>query len=205
MTTLPAARAKQLGIPFPQKPIPRLGITGANAEVRAGLIRARVDGMDLTEYVFPCYFIGTPDAPFDPNQPPRLPRSLLGLNEASHHSRSSEACGRAILRRNGPKEKKTMQLMQLPNNEAAILTRLVGPDPATLSPEAARAILTIGFGQADKDRMQALAAKARAGTLTVEEQDEVEAYSRIGSLISILKSKARRSLKNKRGPNGKAH
>lgn len=98
-----------------------------------------------------------------------------------------------------------MQLMQLPNNEAMILTRLVGPDPMTLSPEAARAILTIGFGQADKDRMQALAAKARAGTLTAEEQDEVEAYSRIGSLISILKSKARRSLKNKRGPNGKAH
>ena len=53
MTTLPAARAKQLGIPFPQKPVPRLGITGKSAEVRAGLIRARVDGMDPTEYVFP--------------------------------------------------------------------------------------------------------------------------------------------------------
>ena len=47
----------------------------------------------------------------------------------------------------------TMQLMQLPNNEAAILTRLAGPDPTTLLPEAAREILTIGFGQADKDRM----------------------------------------------------
>ena len=80
MTTLPAARAKQLGIPFPKKPVPRLGITGKSAEVRAGLIRARVDGMDPTEYVFPCYFIGDPDAPFDPNQPPRFPRSLLGLS-----------------------------------------------------------------------------------------------------------------------------
>jgi hypothetical protein len=36
MTTLPAARAKQLGIPFPQQPVPRLGITGKTAEVRAG-------------------------------------------------------------------------------------------------------------------------------------------------------------------------
>jgi len=98
-----------------------------------------------------------------------------------------------------------MHLTQLPNNEAAILTRLVGPDPATLSPEAAQAILTIGFGQADKDRMQALAAKAQAGTLTVKEEGEVEAYSRVGSLISILKSRARRSLKNNRVPNGKAH
>jgi hypothetical protein len=80
MTTLPAARAKQLGIPFPKKPVSRLGITGRNAEVRAGLIRARVDGMDPTEYVFPCYFIGDPDAPFDPIQPPKFPRSLLGLS-----------------------------------------------------------------------------------------------------------------------------
>ncbi len=56
----------------------------------------------------------------------------------------------------------------LPNNESTILSRLVGPDPATLSPEAAQAILTIGFSQADKDRMQALAAKSRAGTLTLQ-------------------------------------
>jgi len=80
MTTLPAARAKQLAISFPQKPVPRLGITGKTIEVRAGLIRARVDGMDPTEYVFPCYFIGDPDAPFDPNRPPKFPRSLLGLS-----------------------------------------------------------------------------------------------------------------------------
>jgi hypothetical protein len=80
MTTLPAARAKQLGIALPQKPVPRLGITGKSAEVRAGFIRARVDGMDPTEYVFPCYFVGDPDAPFDPSRPPRFPRSLLGLS-----------------------------------------------------------------------------------------------------------------------------
>jgi hypothetical protein len=80
MTTLPAARAKQLGIPFPKKPVPRLGIAGKSADVRTGLIQARVDGMDPTDYVFPCYFIGDPDAPFDPNRPPRFPRSLLGLS-----------------------------------------------------------------------------------------------------------------------------
>jgi hypothetical protein len=43
------------------------------------------------------------------------------------------------------------------------------------------------------------------GETPLEEEGEVEAYSRVGSLISILKSKARRSLKNHRGPNGKAH
>jgi hypothetical protein len=80
MTTMPAARAKQLRIPFPQRPVPQLGITGKIAEVRAGVIRTRVDGMNSTEYVFPCYFVGDPDAPFDINRPPSFPRSLLGLS-----------------------------------------------------------------------------------------------------------------------------
>jgi len=43
-----------------------------------------------------------------------------------------------------------------------------------------------------------LAAKAQAGTLTEEEQTEVEAYSRVGSLLGILRSKARKALKGKR-------
>ena len=97
-----------------------------------------------------------------------------------------------------------MQLKQLPNNEAAILVRLLGPSQMMLSPEAAEAILAIGFSQADNDRMQELAAKARAGILNQEEQDEVEAYGRVGSLISMLKSSARQSLKVGLGPNGKA-
>jgi hypothetical protein len=54
-------------------------ISGVRREVRAGLLRVQITGMNATEYVFPCYFVGDPDAPIDPNQPPRLPRSLLGL------------------------------------------------------------------------------------------------------------------------------
>jgi hypothetical protein len=51
--------------------------------------------------------------------------------------------------------------------------------------------------------MHSLAAKARAGTLTDDEQAQIEAYSRISSLLGILKSKARRALK-RRSSNGKA-
>ena len=51
--------------------------------------------------------------------------------------------------------------------------------------------------------MHDLAAKARAGKLTADEQAEVEAYSRISSLLGILKSKARRTLKP-RTTNGKS-
>jgi hypothetical protein len=101
-------------------------------------------------------------------------------------------------------EKNAMQLKQLPNNEVAILARLLGPSQMMLSPEAAEAILAISFSQTDNDRMQELAAKARAGILNQEEQDEVEAYGRVGSLISMLKSAARQSLKVGLGPNGKA-
>jgi hypothetical protein len=88
-----------------------------------------------------------------------------------------------------------MRQTALPYHEAAILTRLGGPDEPELSAAAAKGILTLGFSPADKDRMHALTAKAHAGTLTADEQAEVEAYSRIGSLLGILKSKARRALK----------
>jgi hypothetical protein len=57
--------------------------------------------------------------------------------------------------------------------------------------------LTLRFSPADKKRLRALAANARAGALTSDEQTQVEAYSRIRSLLGILKSKARRALKRR--------
>lgn len=50
--------------------------------------------------------------------------------------------------------------------------------------------------------MRELAARARAGTLTAEEQAEIDTYGRVGSLLSILKSKARRSLKQRTRTDG---
>lgn len=96
-----------------------------------------------------------------------------------------------------------MHQTEIPYHEAAILTRLAGPDEPKFSAAAAKGILTLRFSPADKDRMHALATKSRIGSLTSDEQAEVEAYSRIGSLLGILKSKARRALK-RRASNGKA-
>jgi hypothetical protein len=93
-----------------------------------------------------------------------------------------------------------MQLREPPSPEAAIIGRLAAPDEAPLSPAAAEGILAITFGKADKVRMNALAAKAREGALTPKEQAEAEAYSRIGSLLGILKSKARHTLKGRLAP-----
>jgi hypothetical protein len=68
---------------------------------------------------------------------------------------------------------------------------------------AARAILALDFNPADKERMRELSAKAREGTLTAEEQVAISNYERVGHLLGIMQSKARRSLKQ-RGANGKA-
>jgi hypothetical protein len=49
------------------------GLTFQGQEVRSGLLRARIPGMDATEYLFPCYFLG------DPSVPAVKARNLLGL------------------------------------------------------------------------------------------------------------------------------
>jgi len=59
MTTMPAAEAKKLNLPLPKQPVS--GLTFQGQEVRSGLIRARIVGMDATEYLFPCYFLGDPN------------------------------------------------------------------------------------------------------------------------------------------------
>jgi len=87
-------------------------------------------------------------------------------------------------------------------SEVAIFSRVLEHDQATL-PAAARAILALGFCQADKDRMRELSAKAREGTLTPAEQSEINNYERVGHLLNILQSKARRSLKGRHGTDGK--
>jgi hypothetical protein len=80
-------------------------------------------------------------------------------------------------------------------NEAEILSRVIAPEEPTLPPETARIILTFDFKKEDRERMDMLAEKARAGTLTAEEQSEIDCYERVGHFLSLLRSKARISLK----------
>ena len=82
-----------------------------------------------------------------------------------------------------------------PTRDSAILSRIIGPEKPDLPPEAAEAVLSLRFEQADLDRMNELAANARAGTVRAEEQDEIDSYERIGHFLSLLKSKARLSLR----------
>jgi len=84
ISAMPAWRAKGLGLPMPQNAV-RVPVNTAAGqivmEVRSGLLRMRVDGMDATEYLIPCHFRGDPNSPPDPSVPlATLPKNLLGLS-----------------------------------------------------------------------------------------------------------------------------
>jgi len=81
-------------------------------------------------------------------------------------------------------------------SEVAILSRVIRPDSGTWSREAAKSILDFDFPPADVRRMNALAAKARQGTLSPEEEAQLENYRDVGRLLELLQSKARLSLKH---------
>jgi len=87
----------------------------------------------------------------------------------------------------------------LDNSEAAIFSRVVAPENANLTPEAARSLLQFSFPPADIDRMNLLAERARDGALSDSESEELESYRHVGRLLEVLKSKARLSLKAVRG------
>jgi uncharacterized protein YnzC (UPF0291/DUF896 family) len=84
---------------------------------------------------------------------------------------------------------------ELERSEFGIWLRLLDGQDSLLSADAARAILAIKFPAKDVQRLDELAAKARAGTLTDTESQESEAYGRVNSLLSMLKTKARQALK----------
>ena len=80
--------------------------------------------------------------------------------------------------------------------ESAILSRVIVPTTGNLPVPAAQAFLNFSFPQADIDRMNELAEKNRRGEAIEKEVAELEHYSRVGNLINLLQSKARRSLAN---------
>ena len=83
--------------------------------------------------------------------------------------------------------------------EKAILDRMVAPERATLPTAAAKAILQLRFADTDIEKMNELARKARGGNLTPTECNLIADYERVGQFVSLLKSKARLSLRSANG------
>jgi hypothetical protein len=82
-----------------------------------------------------------------------------------------------------------------PSHEAEILARTIRPGNADLSADAARCILAWKLTDSDRHRVNHLAAKSRQDTLTEQERSELNEYERVASLLELLQSKARISLK----------
>ena len=82
------------------------------------------------------------------------------------------------------------------NASAAIWQRVIEFD-GELPPNAARALLKLRFSERDHALLDELSAKARAGSLTPDEQTQLGTFERLGCLLDILHSKARRALKKK--------
>src|SRR2546427_8526078 len=82
-------------------------------------------------------------------------------------------------------------------SEVAILARVLGNGDSPMPPRTARYLLTLGFSDREKARMHDLAVRNQDDALSPAEKEELFAYAKAGSLLGILKSKARRALHTK--------
>ena len=82
-----------------------------------------------------------------------------------------------------------------PDRGAEILARIIRPEEGGLSPDAAQSILRFELTPEDRDAVNALAAKARDGSLSPDERSVLDEYERITALLELMQSKARLSLK----------
>ncbi|MGC8642293.1 MAG: hypothetical protein ACP5XB_20720 [Isosphaeraceae bacterium] len=83
------------------------------------------------------------------------------------------------------------------DNEVTILARVFDDEDGLLPRDLARIILDVEFSTRDEARMHDLAKRNQGDALTAPEKEELYAFAKAGTLLGILKSKARRTLKIK--------
>ena len=82
------------------------------------------------------------------------------------------------------------------NTDAAIIGRVIHPEAADLSEDAAEAVLKIfSLDKTDQDRLHVLLLKNQDDALIPAEKDELGSYLRISLLVDLIHAKARFSLK----------
>ncbi len=83
------------------------------------------------------------------------------------------------------------------DTEVTILARVFDNERGLLPRELARSIVDVEFSKRDKARMHDLAVRNQNDELSPSEKEELFAFAKAGTLLSILQSKARRTLKIK--------
>jgi hypothetical protein len=79
-------------------------------------------------------------------------------------------------------------------NEVTIMARFMGNDDGTLPDGLARYFLDNTISERDKTRMHDLAVRNQEDELTPAEKEELFGFAKATSLLSLLQSKARRTL-----------
>ena len=82
-------------------------------------------------------------------------------------------------------------------SEADIWERIIHPR-GPMSKETARRVLDLEFTEEDRATMHDLAQRNQRGELSEEEEAELDHFCRVGTLLSILKVRARQVLKKPR-------
>jgi hypothetical protein len=86
------------------------------------------------------------------------------------------------------------------SGQLAIIRRLIQPRLGNLQPSLARYLLTLHFSEVDQARVDELAQKNQAGTITHPEREELQHYIDAGHFLDWLHAKARLSLKKRNAP-----
>src|ERR1700722_19190488 len=79
-------------------------------------------------------------------------------------------------------------------SETTILARIFSDKLGQLPPEMAHYILDLDFNDRDKVRMHDLIVRNQEDAVTPAEKEEIFAFMNAGSMLSILQSRARRTL-----------
>jgi hypothetical protein len=83
-----------------------------------------------------------------------------------------------------------------PANYLDLMERVFDPSGEGMVPVLAERILEMDFPEADATRAEELNEKANDGTLTPEEESELEAFVAISGMLAFWQSKARQALRN---------
>jgi len=87
--------------------------------------------------------------------------------------------------------------VRIKKQSKSVIRRLAWPSQSQMPATAARVLLKVTFVDDDLARINELSSKARLGTLTVEEQAELNEFEMVGHFLSIMHLKARASLKQR--------
>jgi hypothetical protein len=87
-----------------------------------------------------------------------------------------------------------MSTASFPVTPIDVIARSLDVRPESMTPEVAKFFLSLELSERDRARTEELAVKARAGSLSVEETQEIEDYRKTGRIIELLKIKARLAL-----------